>query len=361
MAIRKIFGVLAIIVIVVDAQRPIGNFLTNVGDLFGYDVFRRPRIVLAIPAAIPVAPAPAPPAAPAPPPAAAPAPATAPAPAPASAPAPAPASATAPAPRSQVAPALTINPAATQLLTDSVRRQFSINLNWDRNRSPPSAEPIVVANLVGPPVALARTPAQPAVAVSAPVAPVAAAPIPAAPAPAELAPAAPAPVAPAVASEPAAPAVQPPASPRAAAAPIPAPISPRTLIQQQPQAPSANSIDYDESEERESANNVDYEDRPRRFHIELPEDYVNQEIHENKREVNSGNHQDHEKQQFKKEFQNFWDTSPWTAERAYKYILPEDTGNKKYVNEEAKEITNYQVFKLPDDHKKIRDLKVRIS
>lgn len=66
-----------------NSQRPVGNWLTNVGDVFGYDVFRRPRIVLRLPATIqlaPIAPAPAP-AAPAP----APGPAAGPAPAPAAA------------------------------------------------------------------------------------------------------------------------------------------------------------------------------------------------------------------------------------------------------------------------------------
>lgn len=62
---RGIFVVVLLFVIVTDAQRPLGTFLTNFGDIFGYDVFRRPRIVIALPPSIqlaPVAPAPAPPA-----------------------------------------------------------------------------------------------------------------------------------------------------------------------------------------------------------------------------------------------------------------------------------------------------------
>lgn len=302
MLVRNIFGVLAIVVLVVDGQRPIGTFLTNVGDLFGYDVFRRPRIVLAIPATIPVAPVPAPPPGPAPAPAPAAGPAPAPAPAPAAAPAPAPAP----------APALT----APQLLTDSVRRQFSINLNWDRNRSPPSPEPVVVANLVGPPVALASVPA---------------AATPAAP-----------PVA--VASAPA------PASPNPAG-----PVSVQNLPQLETPEPPTRNIDYDDSVERDSA---DYEDRPKRFQIELPDDYVNSDITESKREINSGNEQNEAREKFKKEFQNFWDNSPWTVEHGYKYILPEDSAKKKYDKEESREIEKYQVFKIPDEHNKIRNLKV---
>lgn len=297
MSISRIFSVLAIIVIVVDAQRPIGTFLTNVGDLFGYDVFRRPRIVLAIPATIPVGPAP---------PAAGPAPAPAPAAAPAGAAAPAPAPAPAAAP---AAPALNAAGPATQLLTDSVRRQFSINLNWDRNRSPPSPEPVVLANLVGPPVALASAPS---------------------PAPA----AAPAPVAPA------------PVLPNPAAAPVPVP--------QRTESPAVANVDYDDSGDRDSA---DYEDRPKRFHIELP-DYNNVELTENKRPVDNRNEHDDSKDRFKQDFQQFWDSSPWTVEHGYKYILPEDPQKRNYEKEESKELSNYQVYKIPDDHNKVRDLKV---
>lgn len=324
MSIRKIFGVLAIIVIVVDAQRPLGTFLTNVGDLFGYDVFRRPRIVLAIPAAIPVGPMPAP--APAPAPGPAPGPAPAPGAAPGPAPAAAPAAGAAPAPGpAPPAPALTVagppGPSATQLLTDSVRRQFSINLNWDRNRSPPSPEPVVVANLVSPPVALG-------------VAPVA--------------------VVPAVAPAPAAPAPAPaPVLPNPAAAPVPIPVSARTS--QEAQAPVIRNVDYDESEERDSA---DYEDRPKRFHIELPDEYSNQEIVESKREIDSRNEVDDTKEKFKRDFHNFWENSPWTVEHGYKYILPEEPQKKNYDKEESRDIINYQVYKIPDEHNKVRNLKV---
>lgn len=86
MSPRAILVFLATFVIVANCQRFPGGVLTNIGDLFGYDVFRRPRIVIALPPSIqlaPVPPAPAPAAAPAPAPAAGGAAPAAPAPAPA--------------------------------------------------------------------------------------------------------------------------------------------------------------------------------------------------------------------------------------------------------------------------------------
>lgn len=312
MSIHKILCVLVIFVIVVDGQRPIGTFLTNVGDLFGYDVFRRPRIVLAIPATIPVGPAAAPaPAAPSPPAAAGAPPPAAPAPAAASSrPSP-----PAPALTAAVAPA-----SATNLLTDSVRRQFSINLNWDRNRSPPSPEPVVVANLVGPTVALTSSAA----------------------------------VAPAAAPQPVVPVtVAPTINP--AAAPVPVPVSAGAQTQQVTPAPSARNTEEDDSEERDS---VDYEDRPRRFQLELP-DYGNKETTDIKREVDNDIGTNIAKEKFKKDFRHFWDNSPWTVEHGYKYIVPENPGNKNNAQDESKEISRYQVYQIPNT--KIMDSNLKVS
>nr|CAH7725633.1 unnamed protein product [Callosobruchus chinensis] len=141
MLINRVLGVALLAVACVHAQNgPIGSFLTNVGDLFGYDVFRRPRIVIALPAA-PAAPPPAPaaPAAPAAPP-------------------------RANAPPAAAAPAAAA-PAQPPLLTDSVRRVFSINLNWDRNRTPGqdnALPPVIVAPRIAPAAAAPQPAAAPA-------------------------------------------------------------------------------------------------------------------------------------------------------------------------------------------------------
>ncbi|VEN51171.1 unnamed protein product [Callosobruchus maculatus] len=140
MLMNRVLGVALLAVACVHAQNgPIGSFLTNVGDLFGYDVFRRPRIVIALPAA---------PAAPPPPPAA-------------------PAAPAAP-PRANAAPAAApaaAAPAQTPLLTDSVRRVFSINLNWDRNRTPGqdnALPPVIVTPRIAPAAAAPQAAAAPA-------------------------------------------------------------------------------------------------------------------------------------------------------------------------------------------------------
>lgn len=232
-----------VLVAVVYGQGPIGSFLTNVGDLFGYDVFRRPRIVIAIPAA-PAPPAAAP--APGAPPRAPGAPGLAPA---------------APAPRAG-APAV---PQAPPLLTDSVRRGFSVNLNWDRSSSPGQPNNVVPPIVVSPRIAPAGT-------------------------------------APAAASAPA------PVAPQAP----PARNADRTIV------PARVILYHNKAESRQN----DYEDSPRRLNIELP-DYENEEERSDA---------DDAKEKFKREFNNFWELSPWTPELGYKFLAPD----KERISEQPK-------------------------
>ncbi|KAJ8922468.1 hypothetical protein NQ315_007496 [Exocentrus adspersus] len=200
-------------------------------------------------------------------------------------------------------------PAAATTLTDNVRKSFTININWNKNRTS--------ANL---PAAPAARPA-------------------AAPAPAPAAP----PPKPAPA-----PAPKPAAAP--APAPPPKPAGPPTKAQLYVEYVDNNPKGQDSRERDED----EEEDSPKRIQIGLP-DYSSVDYNEVKRDLaNQGNNDfDHSKEKFKQEFNNFWESSPWTVEHGYRFIVPQGP----VVDETPKETAKYQEIQLPKNNK-VRSLKI---
>lgn len=307
MLLNKLISVIALVVLVfaecdsvnphVRSKRTIGVVLKNVGDLFGFDVFRRPAAVAAAPAGT---------------------------------------------------------------SSENLRKSFTININWNKNRTNANVPAAAPAAAPAPAPAARPAPAAPA-AGSTPAAKPAAGPAPAA-APASgaspAAAAAPTPVATsAAAPAPAAPAAG-PAPSGAAAAPASGPTTPR-----KPSGPPTKAqlyVEYVDSngnarEAREEEEDDDDEDRPKRIQIGLP-DYSSVDYNEVKRDLaNQGNNDvDHSKEKFKQEFNNFWESSPWTLEHGYKFIIPQ--GPDAVVEELTKAIPKYQEFDLPK--KNARSLKI---
>lgn len=343
MLLNKLISVIALAVLVfaesdsdiphVRSKRTIGVVLKNVGDLFGFDVFRRPAASAAV-------------------------------------------------------------PAAAGTLSDNVGKSFTIAINWNKNRTHanrPAAAPAAAAAPAPAPAAAARPASAPAPASSpAPAAP-ASGPAPAAapasgPAPAAApasgaAPSAtpasgPAPTSdasPAAAPAPAsadAPASAPAAAPDAAPANAPAPApaeAPAPAAPRRPSGPPTKAQLYVEyvddngnareaQEKEEDDDDDDDEDRPKRIQIGLP-DYSSVDYNEVKRDLaNQGNNDiDHSREKFKQEFNNFWEASPWTLEHGYKFIVPQ--GPDAIIDDITKGVSRYQEFDLPKKNN-ARSLKI---
>ncbi|CAH0560952.1 unnamed protein product [Brassicogethes aeneus] len=248
-------------------KRNIGTVLRNVADIFGYDVQKRPTVIP------PPPPTTAPPPPPPPPP-----------PKPPARPPPPPPSRRPPPPPPVITP--------PPLLTDSVRKTFNLNFNWNRSVQPPSPP--------APPAPPQQPPSPP--------------PPPQNPPPPPPPPQKPRPPPPPPQNPP-----PPPPPPQKPRPPKPAP-PPSSKIPQ-------NYRDYEEEEEEDEKERYQNEeeeenDRPERIQLNFP-DFSNEEESDRRRDVNIQLlDAAHNKKKFKKEFDNFWENSPFTVNNGYKFIAP---------------------------------------
>lgn len=232
---------------------------------------------------------------------------------------------------------------APPLLTESVRKTFNINFNWDRNRQPVTA---VVPPSGQPSQAPSKQPA--------PASP---------PAPAPAQPPAPAPV-----PAPAPP--QPPQVPPSQSVPLlPPPSHRKPQLYEDYDSPNQNNgyrnEDYNNSPDYVHTlpykNSKDYDAAPEYYDYPAKEnqnqggnnDYQNlQNDYENRPENNEANndYQD-SRDRFKDSIKTFWENSPWiTNQHGLKFIIaPEEPEDKDTLNDYPADVSKYEEYDVAQE------------
>ncbi|XP_045480197.1 probable serine/threonine-protein kinase kinX [Harmonia axyridis] len=350
-------------------KRTVGVILKNVADVFGYDVIKRPSALGARPAAPPAMPPPPPappamPPAPPAPPAMPPAPPAPPAmpPAPPAPPAmppppppkpglqpppppPMPPQAPPPAPPTQPPPIPPQQPITyppirpPPFLTDVVRKSFNLNFSWNRGPQTPA-----------PPAAPPSPPAPPPAQPQPPAAPQNPAPAPPGPPSPQSPPPAPAPPGPPPPPQNPPPAPQspppPPPPPKPSAVPNPPPPPPPKAPvgppKQRPPAKPGKPCNYDDLElyqrRNQESEEADYDgDRPQKYQLDFPDYESAEERGDSKRHIHPEPFQNHfhDRIKFKKNYHDFWQKSPLTVDKGYRYLT------KPIIAEESKRLDHF--------------------
>ncbi|KAF5282136.1 hypothetical protein FQR65_LT02833 [Abscondita terminalis] len=303
-------------------KRSIDIVLRSVADVFGYDVVKRPSVILTTPPSVmstfppplskappPLTPQPAPAPAPPPPPKSPPQlPPQSPPPTAAAPPPPPPKAAGPPPPPPKAAqPPLPPPVLPPPLLTETIQKSFNINFNWNRNVATP------------PPLAPKPSPSAPP-----PANPV----------------------------KPPASAASPPKPPIPAPAPKPLPLTPprKQINRQNPQLyqdyddynnKNENLYDYDlpktNSQQTNEEINYDYPD----YNANLNQDYSESA---KKFATKSLPDVSEAKEKFKTSVKEFWKAYPLTEQKGYKYIAPQESSHqlRQYEPDQVSKYEEYE-------------------